>query len=97
LIGDSTSAIINGVWVKFNAEIKASYGTLLRKIYDLSLKWAYDPHTSMPEDKIKQILPTISKEMDFESFQGHFAMWKYVSTKLRLQFHGFYASSLWCF
>lgn len=83
LIGDSTSNIINGVWVKFDDEIKSKYGTLLRLIYELCLKWAYDPQALMPEDIIKNILPQISKDMDFESFQGHFAMWKYVSTKIQ--------------
>jgi hypothetical protein len=82
LIGDSTSKIINGVWVKFDAEIKTNYGILLRSIYNVSLKWAYSPNVLLPEAKIKSLLPEVDKELDFESFQGHLALWKFVSNKI---------------
>ena len=82
LIGDSTSTIINGIWVKFDAEIKTKYGILLRSIYNVCLKWAYNPNVVLPEAKLKSILPEIDKDLDFESFQGHFALWNYVSNKI---------------
>jgi hypothetical protein len=82
LIGDSTSKIINGIWVKFDADIKIKYGILLRSVYTVCLKWAYTPNVALPEAKIKSILPEIDKDLDFESFQGHFALWKNVSNKM---------------
>jgi hypothetical protein len=83
LIGDSTSAIISGIWVKFDDAIKESYGALLRLVYERCLKWAYDPTVDMPVANIKKILPQINKDLDFESFQGHFALWKYVSKRIK--------------
>jgi hypothetical protein len=86
LIGDSKSQVINGLWVRFDDELKDAYGKLLKEIYSRCLKWAYEPDAApITEDKVMKAVKhskQLKGRLDWESFQGHFSLWRYVSNKI---------------
>ena len=86
LVGDATGIILSGTWVEFNDELKKEYGLFLRLVYEKSLRWAYRPDiVTLPEEKIKIALKQVGRGggVDYESFLGHFALWKYITTKIQ--------------
>lgn len=86
VIGDSKAQIINGVWVKFDEELKDTHGRLLEEIYKRCLLWAYEPGAApiSKQDVTSAIKSSkqLKGRVDWESFQGHFALWRYVSTNI---------------
>eukprot|EP00978_Attheya_sp_CCMP212_P016957 scaffold44858_cov49-Attheya_sp.AAC.2 len=86
VIGNSKTQIINGVWVKFDDKLKDTYGQLLKEIYKRCLLWAYEPGATPISKEVVTSAIKSSKQLkgrvDWESFQGHFALWRYVSTNI---------------
>jgi hypothetical protein len=83
LVGDATGAILSGTWVELCDDLKGKYGTFLKLVYEKCLRWAYRPDlVPLPEEKLKAALQHV-RGVDFESFTGHFALWRYISTKIK--------------
>jgi hypothetical protein len=84
LVGDATGAILTGTWVEFSDVLKEEYGVFLRLAYEKSLRWAYRPDlVPLPEESLKIALKQVTRGgVDYESFTGHFALWRYVTTKI---------------
>ena len=80
LIGDSSTTILRGVYIKFPRALLNTYGNVLHSVYLMSLKWAYTDD-SLPEEVVKEELQEI-KGVDFDSFIEHFKLWRNINTKI---------------
>jgi hypothetical protein len=57
LVGSKMGEIISGMWVSFGDTLLYSWGTYLKKNYELSTEWLYDPtRPQMPECELEWAL-----------------------------------------